>query len=188
MSRSALPAVSVLLVAGCAGPAAFTHAARPSGSLGPYYPPSPSGLPFYPATAWTEPTSTDLTSRGTARAEGPWLRVRVHVVDGARAPVTGALVELWNVNRHARYICEPGAPESDSGFLGFGRTTTDDAGLAEFLTVWPVSYSRYLLLRRPPHVHLRVQAPGRDDAYEIEVPASAPDAAPETRVDLELLP
>lgn len=148
---------------GCSA-VSFNQVARPSGSLGPYYPPSPSGLPFYAASPWSEVASDDLTQRNGTRAAGASLEVRVLVVDAQDAPVAGATVELWNVNASARYICEPSASDEDPGFVGFGRLTTASEGSASFRTVWPVSYSRYVLLRRPPHLHLRVRSPGRDDA------------------------
>jgi hypothetical protein len=186
--RTTVLTMAMGFASACATPGVLRQAVRPTGSLGPYYPPSPSGLPLYPATPWTEPPSTDLTARGGTRAAGPLLPVRVLVVDRNHAPVKSATVELWNVDRNARYICEAGVPAGDPGFSGFGRALTDDAGMAEFLTVWPVGYSRYVFLRRPPHVHLRVQAEGRDDAYEVEVPAATPDGAPDVHLELELLP
>lgn len=186
--RATLLSMAMGVASACVAPGVLRQSVRPTGSLGPYYPPAPSGLPLYPATAWTEPPTPDLTVRGGRRAAGPLLPVRVLVVDPHHAPVKGATVELWNVDRAARYICEAEAPAGDPGFSGFGRAVTDDAGRADFLTVWPVGYSRYVFLRRPPHVHLRVQAEGRDDAYEVEVPAATPDAAADVHLELELLP
>ena len=150
--------------------ASLVLVARPSGSLGPYYPPSPSGLPFHPAVRWPEVAEHDLARRNGLRARGPSLDVRVLVVDAKGAPAPGATVELWSVNADARYVCEPGASGEDPGFVGFGRARSGSDGSASFRTGWPVSYSRYVLLRRPPHLHFRVQLRGRDDAYEVEIP------------------
>lgn len=100
----------------------------------------------------------------------------------------GATVELWNVNARAKYVCEPGAADEDPGFVGFGRAVTASDGSASFRTVWPVSYSRYVLLRRPPHLHLRVRSPGRDDAYEVEVPSWSAAGTGDGTVTLTLAP
>jgi len=178
---------SVVIALGCST-VTFTQVAHPSGSLGPYYPPSPSGLLFYPASPWSEVAERDLTERRGRRAEGASLDVRTLVVDQHGAPVAGAAVELWNVNARARYVCEPGAADEDPGFVGFGRLITGLDGIAWFRTVWPVSYSRYVLLRRPPHLHLRVQSPGRDDAYEVEVPESSVAGTGDGIVTLTLAP
>jgi len=170
-----------------ASTAPLVRVARPSGSLGPYYPPAPSGLPFYPAQRWSEVAAHDLTLRSGTRANGPSMDVRVVVVDAQRAPVAGATVEMWSVNAGAKYVCEPGAASEDPGFVGFGRASTAADGSVSFRTVWPVPYSRYVLLRRPPHLHFRVQVRGRDDAYEVEVPPHA-TAADGTVLDLMLAP
>jgi protocatechuate 3,4-dioxygenase beta subunit len=122
------------LTLGCST-ASFNQIARPSGSLGPYYPPSPAGLPFYPAAPWSEVASDDLTRRNGARAAGAALDVRLLVLDARGAPIAGATVELWSVNTHARYVCEPGASDEDPGFVGFGRVVTASDGSASFRTV-----------------------------------------------------
>lgn len=161
--------------ASVASVASLVLVARPSRSLGPYYPPSPSGLPFHPAVRWSEVAEHDLARRNGLRARGPSLDVRVLVVDAKGAPAPGATVELWSVNADARYVCEPGASGEDPGFIGFGRARSGSDGSASFRTVWPVAYSRYVFLRRPPHLHFRVQSRTRDDAYEVEVPPFTPD-------------
>jgi protocatechuate 3,4-dioxygenase beta subunit len=172
---------------GCSA-VSFHQVARPSGSLGPYYPHSPSGLPFYAASPWSEVANHDLTLRHGHRAEGALLDVHVHVVDAQGAPIAGATVELWNVNARARYVCESGASDQDPGFVGFGRTVTASDGSASFRTPWPVSYSRYLLLRRPPHLHLRVRSGGRDDASEVNVPPTPQAESSGNLVTLTLAP
>lgn len=161
--------------ASVASVASLVLVARPSRSLGPYYPPSPSGLPFHPAVRWSEVAEHDLARRNGLRARGPSLDVRVLVVDAKGAPAPGATVELWSVNADARYVCEPGASGEDPGFIGFGRARSGSDGSVSFRTVWPVAYSRYVFLRRPPHLHFRVQSRTRDDAYEVEVPPFTPD-------------
>jgi hypothetical protein len=175
------------LTVGCAT-VPFDKVAHPSGSLGPYYPPSPSGLPFYPAIRWSEVAERDLTERRGRHAERASLEVRARVVDQHGAAVAGAAVELWNVNARAKYVCEPGAADEDPGFVGFGRALTASDGSASFRTVWPVSYSCHVLLRKPPHLHLRVRSPGRDDAYEVEVPAWSVAGTGDGAVTLTLAP
>jgi hypothetical protein len=63
------------------------------------------------------------------------------------------------------------------------------------LAAWPICANRELdlfssrrqalFLRRPPHVHLRVQSRGRDDAYEVEIPGASADGG---FIALELVP
>ena len=68
----------------------------------------------------------------------------VHIVgtiyDGEGAPVSDAMVEIWQANRVGRYA-HPEDQRSDlsieEGFTGFGRCSTDSEGRYEFVTVKP---------------------------------------------------
>ena len=61
------------------------------------------------------------------------------VLDGAGAPVTDALIEVWQANRHGRYH-HPGDTRElllEADFIGFGRCATDTNGRYSFVTVKP---------------------------------------------------
>lgn len=114
--------------------------------------------PFYPPD-WSGEIDADLTRLGGGRAEGRPLRLSGRVRDRAGKVVPGAVVEIWQTDARGRYR-HPGVPEHlrDPGFQGFGRTVADGQGAYAFVTVVPGRYGT-----RPPHIHLRVAAPGRPE-------------------------
>ena len=121
--------------------------ATPQDALGPFYPPK-----------WAGDIDNDLVNfggkdfvKGTPLA----LTGRVLSIDGK--PLARATVEIWQTDDLGKYR----HPDDDSegpaqrGFQGFGRTLTDAEGRYTFRTIKPVLYSG-----RPPHVHVKVVAPG----------------------------
>ena len=101
--------------------------------------------------------------------EGERIRLACRVWDGERAPVTDAMIELW---------------QADIG--GFGRLATDEHGMCVFETV------------RSPHVDVWIFARGltelgktvatwlRGDRPEYIAPADQPEDAPAAIRELEL--
>ncbi len=68
------------------------------------------------------------------------IRIRGTLLDGAGEPVPDGMVEIWQANAAGRYnhpADDRTEPPSRSGFLGFGRSGTVDAGRFEFVTVKP---------------------------------------------------
>ncbi len=70
---------------------------------------------------------------------GERIRIEGRVLDGDGAPVTDALVEIWQANAHGRYNhpADDGPAPLDPAFTGFGRTGTEDDGCFWFETVRP---------------------------------------------------
>lgn len=68
------------------------------------------------------------------------IRIEGTVLDGGGAPVADAMVEIWQANGDGRYN-HPADDRSDTaldpGFVGFGRSATDDDGRYWFETVKP---------------------------------------------------
>jgi protocatechuate 3,4-dioxygenase alpha subunit len=70
---------------------------------------------------------------------GQHLTVGGRVLDGDGAPVTDALVEIWQADAHGRYAHpeDTGEVPLTPGFVGFGRVPTDAEGRFRFLTIKP---------------------------------------------------
>lgn len=70
---------------------------------------------------------------------GERIRIEGRVLDGDGAPVSDALVEIWQANAHGRYHhpADAGPAPLDPAFTGFGRTGTEDDGRFWFETVKP---------------------------------------------------
>jgi len=83
---------------------------------------------------------------------GERIRIEGHVYDGDGAPVTDALVEIWQANSYGRYHhpADQRAVPVDPAFAGFGRSGTDETGRYWFETVKP---------GRVPYDGNRAQAP-----------------------------
>jgi protocatechuate 3,4-dioxygenase alpha subunit len=84
------------------------------------------------------------------------------VLDGAGAPVTDALVEVWQADGEGRYrhAEDPRCGEVDPGFRGFGRTATDDKGRFRFETIKPGPVAGPGGTVQAPHVLVSLMAPG----------------------------
>jgi protocatechuate 3,4-dioxygenase alpha subunit len=96
---------------------------------------------------------------------GERVRIEGCVYDGRRAPVTDAMVEIWQANAHGRYrhpLDERPVP-LDPAFIGFGRSGTGDAGHFWFETVkpGPVPYRGEAF--QAPHINVAVSARGMLD-------------------------
>lgn len=80
------------------------------------------------------PGDSELVPRGTPGA------VRLHgsVVDGGGAPVSDALLEVWQADPAGAVVQRPGSLHRDGWtFTGFGRCATDGAGHYSFTTLTP---------------------------------------------------
>jgi protocatechuate 3,4-dioxygenase alpha subunit len=108
----------------------------PSQTVGPYF-----------AYALTAPQygypHTGLASDRLADDVVPGERIRIEgrVLDGAGAPVSDAMIEIWQADAEGRYAHPADPRGSNSGFRGFGRfgTGTDPENRFVFHTIKPGS-------------------------------------------------
>jgi len=119
--------------------------------------------PFYP-TDWTGDADNDLVlvQGEAAKALGHITHVSGRILDANGEPLRGARVEIWQcdangVYRHPRDTSWGRQRQRDAGFQGRGRMVTNDSGGYSFRTIRPVAYPG-----RTPHIHFKIEAPGRD--------------------------
>jgi hydroxyquinol 1,2-dioxygenase len=100
----------------------------------------------------------------------PLMRVQGRVIGAEGAPITGALVDVWQTAPNGLYdVQDPGQPEMNMR----GRFRTQSDGIFEFRTLPPASYpiphdgpvGRLLEATgrhpwRPAHLHVMIEAPG----------------------------
>ena len=110
--------------------------------------------PFYPV-AFPADSDNDLVQvRGqAARAMGTILHLQGRVLDGSGAPMTGAMVEIWQCDLQGLYDHpgQAGRERRDSAFQGYGKVLADAQSSYRFRTLKPVAYAG-----RTPHIHLKV--------------------------------
>jgi protocatechuate 3,4-dioxygenase beta subunit len=110
-------------------------------------------------------TAGDMSSRtpGGPRAIGQFIAVEGRLTDEDGAPLSGALIEIWQANSAGKYIHELDRHQApiDPNFSGLGRFTTDAEGQYRFLTIkpgaYPVTESDWWW--RPPHIHFSIFGP-----------------------------
>ena len=85
------------------------------------------------------------------------LALKGRVLDTTGAPVTGARVEVWQVDHQGIYLHpgDPGLAKRDKAFQGYGEARTDAAGAFVFRTISPPAYAG-----RPRHIHAKITPPG----------------------------
>ena len=94
-----------------------------------------------------------ITNRLVGESDPRAIRISGVLQDGAGDPVVDGMVEIWQANAAGRYAHPADDREEiplESGFWGFGRSDTVDAGRFELVTVKP---------GRVPWVDGRLQAP-----------------------------
>ncbi|RAI36052.1 protocatechuate 3,4-dioxygenase subunit alpha [Rhodoplanes serenus] len=105
----------------------------PSQTVGPFfaYGLTPNGQ--YP---WKDTFGNDLTGPDTA---GERIRIEGRVFDGDGAPMTDAMLEIWQADAQGRYAGAAGEPRrhTNAQFQGFGRAGTDAEGRFVFETIKP---------------------------------------------------
>lgn len=98
----------------------------------------------------------------TPEAAGERIRIEGVVYDGDRAPVSDAMVEIWQANARGRYRhpADQRPIPLDPAFVGFGRAGTDEAGYFWFETVKPgrVPFDRET--DQASHINVAVSARG----------------------------
>lgn len=121
----------------------------------------------------------------TAGTPGQHVVITGTVLDGDRAPIEDALVEIWQANAAGRYrhpLDQRDEVALDDGFTGFGRAkTTFEGGTYTFRTVKPGPVPMPDGRPQAPHVNAVVQARGMLDPsftriyFDDEAEANADD-------------
>lgn len=94
-------------------------------------------------------------------ALGTRIRVEGRVTDGTGAPVTDAVLEVWQANAAGHHAHPDGAGPVESGFRGWGRVVPDFAtGAWGFDTVKPGPTHDPILGMQAPHLTLWIVARG----------------------------
>ncbi len=126
-------------------------------------PRQPEG-PFYPVAIGEADWDLTRVAGAAGRAEGTVIEVTGRILDGGCRPAAGCVIELWQANRHGRYD-HPGDRQRqralDPNFQGYARLVADRDGAYRFVTIMPGAYPASAVWMRPPHIHFRLQAPGR---------------------------
>lgn len=149
------------------GPFAHPHLSQPLACFTPPRWPTPQAWegPWYPVGRPAR-VGRDLTRVPGAPGspEGRIILFGGRALDTTGRPLTGAFVDMWQVNAFGRYYHpDPqGDLPLDPAFRGFGDDETDAAGWFWFRTVEPVGYERSGRVsgRFPPHVHMKLRAEG----------------------------
>jgi len=126
----------------------------PSQTVGPYF--------AYCLTPDDYPTRTLFSANLTVPAlAGHVIRIEGRVLDGDGAPVSDAMVEIWQADPDGRYAhpADLGRP-SNSGFTGFGRAACDAEGRYSFTTVKPGRVPGPNGIVQAPHIAMTVFARG----------------------------
>lgn len=92
-------------------------------------------------------------------AGGEALVLYGHVLDANGAPLSGYVVEIWQVDANGIYD-HPGDANTanrDPGFQSYGTALTDENGLFAFRTIVPARYEP-----RPRHIHFKVKKDGAE--------------------------
>ena len=101
--------------------------------------------------------TTELAGADTA---GERIGIEGRVYDGNGAPVTDALVELWQADADGNYASAEQTQPAASGFRGFGRTPTDSTGHFRFSTIMPGRVAGQGETLQAPHIAVTVFARG----------------------------
>ncbi len=115
--------------------------------------------PFYPRSASERPRQIDadlLNVEGDrVLSKGSPLYLTGRATTRSGAPVSNALIEIWQCDANAVYHHPAGGAETDRdpNFQGYGQMQTEADGAFHFRTIKPVPYPG-----RTPHIHVRVQA------------------------------
>jgi protocatechuate 3,4-dioxygenase beta subunit len=83
-------------------------------------------------------------------------------MDEKLQPIAGALIDIWQANKHGRYHHEddPNPAPLDTNFQGWGQIKSDAQGRYVFKTVIPGAYPVSQSWWRPPHIHFKVSMRG----------------------------
>jgi protocatechuate 3,4-dioxygenase beta subunit len=119
--------------------------------------------PFFPRQRPSD-SDADLTrvAGRSARADGDVIVVHGRVMDAACNPIAGAVIDVWQANRHGRYDHEadPNPAPLDPNFQGSAHLTSAEDGSYRIRTIMPGAYPASPDWDRPPHLHFKVARRG----------------------------
>ncbi len=120
--------------------------------------PSQTVGPFF-APALIEAGAEDLVR---AETRGDRISIEGRVIDGDGAPVTDAMLEIWQANAEGRYDHPEDDQEKliDTHFHGYGRAATDAHGNFRFHTIKPGSVAGRDGKLQAPHINVSIFARG----------------------------
>jgi protocatechuate 3,4-dioxygenase alpha subunit len=154
----------------------------PSQTVGPFFRPALIG-----------PAQESLVN---PKSRGERVTIEGSVLDADLAPVTDAMIELWQANADGRYDHPDDSQEKllDAEFHGFGRAATDERGCFRFYTIKPGAVPGRGIVLQAPHINVSIFARGLlkrlvTRIYFPDDPLNATDAvlnavAPERRATL----
>ena len=127
----------------------------PSQTVGPFF---KYGLTPNGQYDWNDAFTNNLV---TAETSGERIRVQGRVLDGDGAPVTDAMLEIWQADAQGRFS-DPQDKRAlpNSTFKGFGRCGTDANGDYAFDTIRPGSVPDPDGKPQAPHLLLAIFARG----------------------------
>jgi protocatechuate 3,4-dioxygenase alpha subunit len=98
----------------------------------------------------------------TTKSRGDRVTIEGRVIDGDGAPVTDAMIELWQANADGRYDHPDDLQEKmiDPEFHGFGRAATDERGSFRFYTIKPGLVPGTGVAFQAPHINVSIFARG----------------------------
>jgi protocatechuate 3,4-dioxygenase alpha subunit len=112
----------------------------------------------------TDTRSVPRIAGPQTKGERVWLTCRV--LDGDDAPLSDAMIEIWQADAEGRYNHpddvrnEDGAEGGDSSWLGFGRMPTALDGSCEFETIKPGRVPGLGNQAQAPHLNVAIFARG----------------------------
>jgi protocatechuate 3,4-dioxygenase, alpha subunit len=116
--------------------------------------PSQTVGPFY-HYALDRPAWADLTADG---ASGEKIQIEGRILDGDRAPVFDAFLEVWQANAVGKYAHPEDRQDKalDPKFRGFGRVGTDAEGRFRFTTIRPGRVPGRGNTLQAPHINIAI--------------------------------
>jgi protocatechuate 3,4-dioxygenase alpha subunit len=126
----------------------------PSQTVGPFFAPALTPGKDYP---WNQPIANDLI---TPDASGERIRIEGRVFDCDSAPVSDAMIEIWQADAAGRYAHPADQRRPNAKFQGFGRSGTDAEGRFSFSTIKPGAVPGPDGKPQAPHIAVAVFARG----------------------------
>lgn len=99
----------------------------------------------------------DTIQIASPHAPGEHVAIAGRVLDGDGAPVTDAVIEVWQAEANGEYATTNGGA---AGFRGFGRIPTDAEGRFAFTTIKPGAVPGPGGSMQAPHLAVRVMMRG----------------------------